>query len=1146
MEQNPVVKRLYVGGLVHTVSKTELQERFGKFGNVTEIEIVTRKDEQGQPTKTFAYINITISDKELKKCISVLNKSKWKGGTLQIELAKESFLHRLARERQEASVKKETPHSNGMTNVIESLEKSGVVDFHVKAVPGTEVPDHKDWVVGKFGRVLPILHLKSQHKNKIIKYDPSKYCHNLKKLNPDFSETVPISQLTWYLEEGDNRTSKKRQGQFPVAKKTPKKRTKVKGSDNLNRTEPNSLFSSKTTNIAPIKLPENHTPNMEKQDTKRSVHQKLRIGLTSSSNISKLSESDIDSEEEIKALMAREKEIHTVNSDIESEDDNMEVVRDDFELKYATHWSLQKACDAKKVHKRCDGQRGTSENESDYDSAGTDEILAKTPNKKRKKNEVLKGSMPIKGGREDRSESGILTHATSSGSLGLTKSKSKEKKRAVLEKTFPMAAPEHSHITNQCNSKDGGSSDSLHDTSESEEDEDYEIMMQNCYQLDQTLKDLERLAGENTETTDEEADGNQIDTQCNTKESPISNTSNITKTSRVNATAKKMICPEEIVSAILEEESSDEENSKKKRSRLKVQPFRGMGSLNINEMTTEVTKGELDIHKSEDNQDASYLVNLETLKNVSNSQCSDPAGDHFTCKSHSLREINSDSHENSDCSTHSAEDSEEGCSGVNVVSETNLPINQKSLSKRTKLKMSPKGSDFVQTKNSPLKNKEQFLDSAKPLGTLDQKEKHLQDNMKRLAALQERQKEREIQKKLIQGALTNLETQSTSKQKHIVFDSDGASEDEVEERTTERFSGKRLKKELSTKTSGKLFESSEDESDTSGEEDDRFKIKPQFEGKAGEKLMHLQSRFGTDERFRMDARFLESDSEQEDDSEKMEVNEKEENLALEKKKNLEILKNLLHLNIEPSKPSKQAANTMKFRDINAIRYDPTRQDHAMFEKKPEVTEKESKATRKKKREEAEKLPEVSKEIFYNVAVDLREVLGSTKHHEKTEIIPWDKHDAVEPATADDTETLTFTAGSDNQEETNGFTFSFFGAENETTPIKEDPYVIETIKPARVAWQEDPRFQDRSSEEEDELELAESEDVKEVSPALPHSNVRFFFFMQGDSRLKEGPKLFCKSSNLDEDRGDWESRRQMLLEDCRKKHKDARRKVKAKI
>uniref|UniRef100_A0A8C3YAM7 Nucleolar protein 8 n=1 Tax=Catharus ustulatus TaxID=91951 RepID=A0A8C3YAM7_CATUS len=92
-----VSKRLYVGGLGHTVSKAELEERFGKFGSVLEAEIITRKDDQGNPTKTFAYISVNISDADLKKCMSVLNKTKWKGGTLQIELAKESFLHRCVR-----------------------------------------------------------------------------------------------------------------------------------------------------------------------------------------------------------------------------------------------------------------------------------------------------------------------------------------------------------------------------------------------------------------------------------------------------------------------------------------------------------------------------------------------------------------------------------------------------------------------------------------------------------------------------------------------------------------------------------------------------------------------------------------------------------------------------------------------------------------------------------------------------------------------------------------------------------------------------------------------------------------------------------------------------------------------------------------
>ena len=42
------------------------------------------------------------------------------------------------------------------------------------------------------------------------------------------------------------------------------------------------------------------------------------------------------------------------------------------------------------------------------------------------------------------------------------------------------------------------------------------------------------------------------------------------------------------------------------------------------------------------------------------------------------------------------------------------------------------------------------------------------------------------------------------------------------------------KDESAPKTLGRLFESSEDEQDDT--DDERFKIKPQFEGKAGEKV----------------------------------------------------------------------------------------------------------------------------------------------------------------------------------------------------------------------------------------------------------------------------------------------------------------------
>lgn len=48
-------------------------------------------------------------------------------------------------EREEARLQKEKTQTNNKTSLLESLKKAGVVDFHMKAVPGTEVPDHKVW-----------------------------------------------------------------------------------------------------------------------------------------------------------------------------------------------------------------------------------------------------------------------------------------------------------------------------------------------------------------------------------------------------------------------------------------------------------------------------------------------------------------------------------------------------------------------------------------------------------------------------------------------------------------------------------------------------------------------------------------------------------------------------------------------------------------------------------------------------------------------------------------------------------------------------------------------------------------------------------------------------------------------------------------
>ncbi|XP_035193270.1 nucleolar protein 8 isoform X2 [Oxyura jamaicensis] len=1187
MEKEQTSKRLYVGGLGHTVSKAELQERFGKFGRVLDVEIITRKDDQGNPTKTFAYVTANISETDLKKCVSILNKAKWKGQTLQVELAKESFLHRLAMEREEARLQKEKTQKNDKTSLLESLKKAGVVDFHMKAVPGTEVPDHKNWVVGKFGRVLPILHLRSQQKNKIVKYDPSKYCHNLRKLEQDLTQVVPVSKLTWHLEEKDDSISKKRQGEFPVTKKQPKKlrqldseglngsaalpsgcwpHSKNMSSSQLDQRSKNK--SNERSKLLPSSNLYRRTPGQGSLSDKTNISR-----ISFQNNIMHVSNGDIDSEEEISTMV--KKEMERQEADVETESDHLEIVGVNFELKYNAHWSLGNLDTTKKVVKGNNKEKETVECDNGYDSADTDEIIAesKGPDRSSMKTAFLEDSkLEVVETKE------ILTNKK----CDLANDSSLKTHRTVREGKIREA--KSSALPSTAKTSDSESSYSDGEEGESEISSDYESMMQNCYRLDLTLDDLKALASENSGTSVEELDSTQSSSQCSMKENAKGNVTHKTKLSTTPpAVKKKCICPEDIVAAILEgEENADEESSKRHNgSCLKYQPFRGMGSLFEKELTKDSAglKKSLESLGVEDSvpycgekpsEGQSMNHPFYSLEVSKENEQSEPCEQHKLSDAVSLIDENDQpvcrphlqgkrkrtnylqEEQNLECgdAAPSTNDSEGESSDVDsnaAVSQKHMKQQLKSsklLSNKKKKVVSNTSSECEvkkceSKKMSLLENKELHGTASKESNT---KKKQLQDNQRRLAALEERQKERELQKKVIQGALSNLDSQPASKRKHITFDSDVESEAEVDEMLKEDESlGNVHEKESAPKTSGKLFESSEDEQDDT--DDERFKIKPQFEGKAGEKLLNLQSRFGTDERFRMDARFLESDSEEEETN-TLKADEEDE-LAAEKKKNLQILGSLLNIDLEHTKPTKNkmATNAKKFKDINALRYDPTRQDHAVFERKPNATEKESKAKRKKKRKESEKLPEVSKEIYYNIAVDLKQLFGSSKSKpEKREEIPWDKDDAEESTPHDN---LGPDVGSNTAQNCGGFTFSFFGDVDQSN-VKEEPYVLETIKPVKVSWQEDPRFQDSSSEDDDEPEATESERDKEMFSSLPQAvSARLFFFSKDDERLKEGPKLFCRSINLSEEKDSWEDRRRLLLEECRKKHKDARRKVKTK-
>uniref|UniRef100_A0A8B9VMM4 Nucleolar protein 8 n=1 Tax=Anas zonorhyncha TaxID=75864 RepID=A0A8B9VMM4_9AVES len=777
--------------------------------------------------------------------VSVLNKAKWKGGTLQVELAKESFLHRLAMEREEARLQKEKTQTNDKMSLLESLKKAGVVDFHMKAVPGTEVPDHKNWVVGKFGRVLPILQLYCSYsltKTNVVKYDPSKYCHNLRKLEQDLTHVVPVSKLTWYLEEKDDSISKKRQGEFPVTKKQPKKLRQLDSEGVNGSAAPPSGCWPHSKNISSSQLDQrSKTKSNEGSELlpSSSLYRRTpgRGSLTDKTNNSRISsqnntmhvsDGDIDSEEEIRTMV--KKGMERQQADIETEGDHLEIVGVNFELKYNTHWSLGNLDATKKVVKGNNKEKETVECDNGYDSADTDEIIAES-----------KGSDPSSMKTAFLEDSKLAVVETkeilTNKKCDLANDSSPKTHRTVRE--GKVRKPKISALPSTTKTSDSESSYSESEKGESEISSDYESMMQNCYRLDLTLDDLKALATENSGTSVEELDNAQSSSQCSVKENAKGNVTCKTKLSRTPpAVKKKCISPEDIVAAILQGENNvDEESSKRHNgSCLKYQPFRGMRSL----CEKELTKDSAGVKKS-----------VESL-------------------------------------------------GV----KASIPY------------CGQKPSEG-QSKNHPFYS----LDISKE----------------------------------------NEQSEPCEQQK--------------------------LSDESDPKTSGRLFESSEDEQDDT--DDERFKIKPQFEGKAGEKLLNLQSRFGTDERFRMDARFLESDSEEEG----------------------RLVQNHRISRLEETLRSSSPTS------------DLTLTDHVVFERKPDTTEKESKAKRKKKREESEKLPEVSKEIYYDIAVDLKELFGSSKSKpEKREEIPWDKDNAEESTPHDN---LGPDDGSNTAQNSGGFKFSFF-------------------------------------------------------------------------------------------------------------------------
>ncbi|XP_071350360.1 nucleolar protein 8 [Trachinotus anak] len=1222
------MRRLYVGGLSHSVTQKDLKDRFGKFGDVQDVELRTRRDEEGVPYKTFGYINIDISDADLKKCLTVLNKSKWKGGTLQIETAKESFLHRLAQERQAVVEQRLQPPAaeDKRQKLLDSLSKAGVDNFTMKAaVPGTEIPGHKDWVVSKFGRVLPVLQLRCQKGNKArtLKYDPSKYSHNIRRLDRNATDQhTPVTQLTWEVQGGDDDISKKRRGEFPPYEPPRPKRSRTDVVNSHNAVG-RSRFQRVTVHSVSHTEAQQFTNGFEQATDHRPAQRKR----------APLADSDVDSDEEIRRLSAAQDTSHGALWQ-EVEEDNLEVVGLDYLVKPGR--SQQKG-------------GPEDEDEDDYDSADTDELFAsrKPPpppppssqekqtlppaehlsgnNTDRKRKTKKKSKVGVEEEEEDDSaddEEHLTSRkpAEQRGDSGpsqkqASSSRNQSKKTAVP----PVVKPPSSE--SDSDEDDDDEDDEEIESADSCSDSDYEAMFSNVTCLEISLADLQRLAEESQPTS-------ETATPSILSASPEQEANHVSSPAGRPA-PKKGTMPEDILASIMEDDNSDEEKKKRKGVTSTPLPaFQGTRTLTEGTETNDFQKEEEEgsvVKKqkldSEDHRTADSKTN-KTLSKKTHTETEE------TMSESSEEEEEEEKREvmmvpnKAPVNTEEAETSSSSSSDHEEVEEEDDRM-KASLADKAAAKVSPSSSSSSSDededdedeqeiisaedvgKTAPLptphsesssseegeeeQEEEEKAPSRVMLAAEEEEELQRKANVRRLAAIQQRLKEAEEHKKLIQGALANLDAPTPGAGKHIVFGSDDEEEEEEDDDEDEQQTASevttskktlfqdsqsedestgdeasanenstRKEKKVCLKPSGpQLFGGSEDEEGGDEEEDGgRFDIRPQFEGRAGQKLMALQSRFGTDERFRMDSRFLEEDGDKDEESErKRSVTEEEEALEEEKKKNLSILQSVLGSSQQISS-SKTASKGKTFRDVSALHYDPSREEHAAFETKTDET-KESKSARRKKREEAQKLPEVSKEIYFDVSGDLKAVFGQTKddvagREEKTN---WDQEEEEEEEEGGKDEEPTLlssvvsTHPSAEAEESSGFKFSFFGDDTEAES-GETEYKVESIQAPKVSWQQDSRFHDSSDEEEEEEEQEEDEEQSNTTAKTTEeettSKTDLFFFYPDDSRLTEGPRLFFRSSQLEEQREQWEERRSALRQEYRKKHKDARRKLKSSL
>ncbi|XP_053668880.1 probable RNA-binding protein CG14230 [Anopheles marshallii] len=98
--------RLFIGNIPAETTEQELRKEFSSYGNIESLEIKTKTNQLNDSVDTFGFVTLQTEDRIVPQCIKEFQQQKFKGVYLNVSRAKESFLEKLKREREEAEAQK--------------------------------------------------------------------------------------------------------------------------------------------------------------------------------------------------------------------------------------------------------------------------------------------------------------------------------------------------------------------------------------------------------------------------------------------------------------------------------------------------------------------------------------------------------------------------------------------------------------------------------------------------------------------------------------------------------------------------------------------------------------------------------------------------------------------------------------------------------------------------------------------------------------------------------------------------------------------------------------------------------------------------------------------------------------------------------